>query len=243
MGGKEQKVQAMFSSIARRYDLNNSLLSLWQHHAWKRKAVELADFQDGMSALDLCAGTADLAILLGRRVRSRNGGTGRGTKSRVIALDLNERMLDLGRGKVAGEGLGRWVTCLRGNAEWIQFKDASFDRVTVAFGIRNVDNVPKALGEIRRVLKPAGRLVCLEFSRPVWGLLRRFYDFYSIRLLPWIGTAVSGDKTGVYEYLPDSIRQFPDQEGFKQLMRGAGFEKVEYLNLSGGIVAVHIGWC
>ena len=236
------RVQAMFSSIAHRYDLNNSLLSCGWHHLWKRKAVELADLRDGMTALDLCAGTADMAILLARRIRSRTQGPTQNPSGRIIALDLNDEMLSLGRGKVARENLSPWITCLRGHAERVQFRDRSFDRVTVAFGIRNVEDVPRALREVYRVLKPGGCLVCLEFSRPVSRLFRRLYDFYSFRLIPWIGAAVSGDKTGVYQYLPDSIRHFPDQESFKHLMHAAGFQRVQYTNLSGGIVAIHIGW-
>jgi demethylmenaquinone methyltransferase/2-methoxy-6-polyprenyl-1,4-benzoquinol methylase len=161
---------------------------------------------------------------------------------KVIAMDLNEQMLRLGREKIAKQGLDHQVTCLRGNAERLQFKDHSFDVVTVAFGIRNLDHIPKAFAEIYRVLKSGGRMVCLEFSRPPSRLLQKLYDFYSFKILPYIGTTVSGDKTGVYQYLPASIRQFPDQEGLKEMIRAAGFRKVEYLNLTGGIVAIHIGW-
>lgn len=239
---KEKMVQAMFSSIAHRYDFNNSLLSLGRHHGWKRKAVELADLKRGMTAVDLCAGTADLAIGLARRLRAQHPETGQDPAGRIYAVDLNEPMLRLGREKIRSEGLQAWVSCLRGRAEQLQFRDASVDRVTVAFGLRNVDHVQKALEEIHRILKPGGRLVCLEFSRPTSRIMRGLYDFYSFRFLPWIGTVVSGDRTGVYRYLPASIRRFPDQEAFKHLFDKAGFQKVSCQNLSGGIVAVHVGW-
>jgi demethylmenaquinone methyltransferase/2-methoxy-6-polyprenyl-1,4-benzoquinol methylase len=150
-------------------------------------------------------------------------------------------MLTLGRKKIDGQGLNDQITCLRGHAEWLQFKDHSFDLVTVAFGIRNLDDIHRAFAEICRVLKPEGRLICLEFSRPLSRWLRRLYDFYSFKLLPYIGTAISGDKTGIYRYLPASIRQFPDQEGLKQMLHDVGFRKVEYINLTGGIVAIHVG--
>jgi demethylmenaquinone methyltransferase/2-methoxy-6-polyprenyl-1,4-benzoquinol methylase len=234
---KEKAVQGMFSSISHRYDLNNSLLSLGWHHAWKRKAVQMADIQQGMMVLDLCTGTADLAILLAQAVSPHGP-----PHIKVMALDLNEQMLFVGRGKIAESGLSRQVICLRGHAEWLQFKDQTFDVVTVAFGIRNVDHIPKAFAEIYRVLKPGGKMVCLEFTRPPSKLLRRLYDFYSFKVLPFIGTAVSGDKTGVYQYLPASIRGFPDQESLKEIIHAAGFRKVEYLNLTGGIVAIHRGW-
>jgi demethylmenaquinone methyltransferase/2-methoxy-6-polyprenyl-1,4-benzoquinol methylase len=237
-GEKEKSVQGMFSSIAHRYDLNNSLLSLGWHHAWKRKAVQMANIQEGMTVLDLCTGTADLAILLAQQIYPRHGPP----HIKVIALDLNEHMLHLGREKIAEHGLSQRVTCLRGHVEWLQFKDQTFDVVTVAFGIRNVDHISKAFTESYRVLKPEGRMICLEFTRPPSRLLRRLYEFYSFKILPFIGTAVSGDKTGVYRYLPASIRQFPDQEGLKQIIHAAGFRKVDYHNLTGGIVAIHIGW-
>jgi demethylmenaquinone methyltransferase/2-methoxy-6-polyprenyl-1,4-benzoquinol methylase len=243
--GKEQAVQGMFTSIAQRYDLNNSLLSLGWHHAWKRRAVQLAKVREGMTVLDLCTGTADIAIRLTQQIDAFHRSLHRisGPRQiRIIALDLNERMLTVGREKIANQGLSPQITCLRGNAEWLQFKDQCFDLVTVAFGIRNLDHIPKAFTEIYRVLKPEGQLICLEFSRPPSKWLQWLYNFYSFRILPCIGTTVSGDKTGVYQYLPASIRQFPDQEGLKEMIHAAGFGKVEYLNLTGGIVAIHSAW-
>jgi len=229
--GKEQAVQRMFTAIARWYDLNNSLLSFGLHHRWKSIAASYAPSLDNGRALDVGAGTADLALLLAPRM-GRNG--------HVIASDLNDAMLREGAGKIARRGAAGRITCLRANAEQLGFREASFDAVTTGFCIRNVSDLMAAFTEIRRVLKPGGRFVCLEFSRPVRAWLLRLYDWYSFSLLPWIGTLVARDRTGVYRYLPASIRAFPDQETLKTLLLQAGFREVTYQNLSGGIVAIHI---
>ena len=241
---KEQAVQRMFSSIARYYDLNNSLLSLGLHHLWKRRAVEFlvgapphpdplppGERESMKLVLDLGAGTADLALLAANRL---------GSGARIVAADLNRPMLAIGVEKVRKASLQRQIVCVQANAEHLSAPDATFDAVTTGFCLRNVSDLSRALHEIRRVLKPGGRLICLEFSRPVAGWLSRLYDWYSFTLLPWIGTKVSGDTTGVYQYLPASIRSFPDQDGLARLLRKIGFEKVEYHNLSGGIVAIHV---
>ncbi|MBI3812789.1 MAG: bifunctional demethylmenaquinone methyltransferase/2-methoxy-6-polyprenyl-1,4-benzoquinol methylase UbiE [Nitrospirae bacterium] len=228
---KEQAVQDMFTAIAHWYDLNNTLLSLGLHHSWKRRAVEMSGAAAGDSVLDLCTGTGDLAVLLARQV---------GSEGRVIGLDLNERMLEFGRRKIEKLGLPN-ITLLTGNAEALQFCDRTFQAATVAFGIRNVTDIRTALREIYRVLKPGGRAVCLEFSRPVNKPLRKLYDLYSFTLLPRIGRFISHDQTGVYNYLPASIRAFPDQERFKEFFLEAGFSPVTYRNLTGGIVAIHAG--
>ncbi len=227
---KEQAVQRMFSSIARYYDLNNSLLSLGLHHSWKRQAAAHL-IEDSRFVLDVGAGTADLALLAARRL---------GERARIVAADLNRPMLAIGLQKVRTARLQRQILCVQANAEHLSAPDATFDAVTTGFCLRNVSDLSRALQEIRRVLKPGGRLICLEFSRPVAGWLRRLYDWYSFTLLPWIGTRVSGDTTGVYQYLPASIRSFPDQNGLARLLREVGFQKVEYHNLSGGIVAIHV---
>jgi len=228
---KEQAVQRMFSSIARYYDLNNSLLSLGLHHSWKRKAVELMARESVKLVLDVGAGTADLALLAANRL---------GNGARIVAADLNRPMLAIGVEKVRKATLQHQILCVQANAERLCLPDGAFDAVTTGFCMRNVADLPHALQEIRRVLKPGGRLICLEFSRPVAGWLRRLYDWYSFTLLPWIGTRVSGDNTGVYQYLPASIRSFPDQDGLARLLREVGFQKVNYHNLSGGIVAIHV---
>lgn len=227
---KERAVQRMFSSIARYYDLNNSLLSLGLHHAWKRRAVSYLSPTD-CNVLDVGAGTADLALLAASRL---------GEKARIVAADLNTPMLAIGLAKVRKSSLQHQIVCVQANAERLCVPDASFDAVTTGFCMRNVGDLSGALREILRALKPGGRLVSLEFSRPVAGWLRGLYDWYSFTLLPWLGTKVSGDQTGVYEYLPASIRAFPDQEGLARLMREVGFTRVEYHNMSGGIVAIHV---
>lgn len=227
---REQAVQRMFTAIARVYDLNNTLLSFGLHYRWKKLTASLVPAVEQGTALDVGAGTADLALF----VEPRMGATGR-----VIASDLNHAMLAEGLKKIHGKGLTGKITCLQANAEHLGFADDTFDAVTTGFCMRNVGNLAQAVGEIRRVMKPGGTFVCLEFSRPVHGWLRGLYDWYSFKLLPWIGTKVARDTTGVYEYLPASIRTFPDQETLCQRLREAGFRDVTYRNLTGGIVAIH----
>lgn len=228
---REQAVQRMFTAIAGVYDLNNTLLSFGLHHRWKKITASYIPLTTAGRALDVGAGTADLALLVEPRM---------GTDGRVIASDLNHAMLVEGLRKISTRALTRRITCLEANAEQLGFPDRTFDAVTTGFCMRNVGNLAQALGEIHRVLKPGGRFVCLEFSRPVYGWLRSLYDWYSFRLLPWIGTKVARDETGVYEYLPASIRTFPDQERLCHLLREAGFRQVSYKNLTGGIVAIHV---
>jgi demethylmenaquinone methyltransferase / 2-methoxy-6-polyprenyl-1,4-benzoquinol methylase len=228
---REEAVQRMFTAIAGVYDLNNTLLSFGLHYRWKKLTASLVPAVAQGMALDVGAGTADLALLLEPRM---------GPNGRVIASDLNHAMLAEGLKKVGQKGLTRKITCLQANAEQLGFADNTFDAVTTGFCMRNVGNLPQAVREIRRVMKPNGRFVCLEFSRPIFGWLRALYDWYSFTLLPWIGTKVARDQTGVYEYLPASIRTFPDQERLCQVLRDAGFQQVSYRNLTGGIVAIHV---
>jgi demethylmenaquinone methyltransferase/2-methoxy-6-polyprenyl-1,4-benzoquinol methylase len=227
---REQAVQRMFTAIAGVYDLNNTLLSFGLHYRWKKiTAAVVPAIQDG-TALDVGAGTADLALFVEPRM---------GARGRVIASDLNHAMLAEGLKKIHGKGLGGRITCLQANAEHLGFDDDTFDAVTTGFCMRNVGNLEQAIAEIRRVMKPGGTFVCLEFSRPVFGWLRALYDWYSFKLLPWIGTKVAKDTTGVYQYLPASIRSFPDQERLCHILRNARFRDVSYQNLTGGIVAIH----
>jgi demethylmenaquinone methyltransferase/2-methoxy-6-polyprenyl-1,4-benzoquinol methylase len=228
---REQAVQRMFTAIARRYDLNNTLLSFGLHHRWKRIAASLVPRVANGRALDLGAGTCDLALLLDPRLRP---------DGRVAAVDLNAAMLREGRRKIVCRGASNRIACVQANGQRLAFRDDSFDAVTAGFCIRNVGNPMSTFAEILRVLKPGGRFVCLEFSHPVRRWLLRLYDWYSFRLLPRIGTLVARDQTGVYHYLPASIRTFPNQERLGALLRETGFRHVEYRNLSGGIVAIHV---
>ena len=228
---REQAVQRMFTSIASVYDLNNTLLSFGLHYRWKKITASYVPVTTEGRALDVGSGTADLALLVEPRM---------GANGRVIASDLNHAMLVEGLKKVTGRGLGQKITCLEANAEHLGFPDGTFHAVTTGFCMRNVGNLRQALTDIHRILRPGGRFVCLEFSRPVFGWLRALYDWYSFRLLPWIGTKVAHDTTGVYEYLPASIRNFPDQERLKQMLLDVGYRQVTYRNLSGGIVAIHV---
>ena len=229
---KEQMVQRMFSSAAKKYDINNTVLSFGQHHYWKRFTIEQAGVKEGDCVLDVCSGTADMAILLAKKA---------GPSGRVVASDLNPEMLRIGKSKVMEQGLDGIISCIIGNAESLQFADNMFDAVTVGFGVRNVTHLEKAFSEMFRVAKPGGRVVCLEFTQPESPFFRYIYDFYSFTLLPAIGTLISKDHTGIYEYLPDSIRKFPPAEDLRSLMLRVGFSNVFYNTLSGGIVAVHVG--
>ncbi len=229
---KEQMVQKMFSSAAKKYDINNSVLSFGQHHSWKRFTVEQAGVKRGDHVLDVCSGTADIAILMAQKV---------GKSGSVAASDLNPEMLRIGRNKVREHGLEGVISCVIGNAESMQFRDNKFDAVTVGFGVRNVTHLEKAFSEMLRVTKRGGRVVCLEFTHPESPIFRYIYDFYSFTLLPAIGTLISKDQTGIYQYLPDSIRKFPPAEELRRLMLRVGFSNVYYHTLSGGIVAVHVG--
>ncbi len=228
---KERAVQAMFTSIASYYDLNNTLLSFGLHHRWKRETIRTASLKEGNYFLDVGAGTADLSLLAANEIGEKGG---------VVAIDLNRPMLQIGREKLTRQG-GHQTLCIQGNAELLPLPDLIFDAVVSGFCIRNVSDLHQTLKEMLRVLKPNGRIVLLEFSRPTSAILRWLYDFYSFTLLPKIGAWVSQDQTGVYQYLPDSIRRFPDQETLVKKMEAIGFKEVSYRNLSGGIIALHTG--
>ena len=237
---KEEVVQNMFTSAASAYDLNNSVLSLGQHHRWKRLTIDLVGVGSGHVVVDLCGGTADLSLLAAEKAE----GTGL-----VMTVDLNMAMLQVGLSKARGrliDGLKERKkrarpVMIQANAENIPLPDGSVDRLIVGFGLRNVTNLDKALAEIHRILKPGGRFACLEFSHPVNALWEGLYRFYSFFILPKIGQWISKDNTGIYEYLPASIARFPNQETFRSIIRNAGFSNMSYRNLSGGIVAIHLG--
>ena len=226
---KAAKVAEVFHSVAGRYDLMNDLMSAGLHRLWKRYAVLQAGLRPGMKVLDVAGGTADLTRLFLKEV----GDTGQ-----VVLTDINFSMLREGRDRMLNEGrLPPTVQC---DGEKLPFPDNYFDCVSVAFGLRNMTHKDQALMEMYRVLKPGGRLLVLEFSK-VWKPLAPLYDAYSFKILPRMGSLVAGDEAS-YRYLAESIRMHPDQETLKAMMEEAGFFKVDYRNLTGGVVALHKGY-
>jgi len=225
---KAARVRAMFAEIAPRYDFLNHALSLNIDKCWRRFVIgKVAERlrREGALALDLCCGTGDLALALGQLAET-------------CGVDFCHPMLTISTGKVARSPHG--VSIIEGDALRVPFGDASFDVVTVSFGLRNLESVEAGLGEMWRLLKPGGRAAVLEFSRPVLPVFRQLFQFYFLRILPRIGNAVSGSSFA-YQYLPESVRQFPDQQQLAALMRAVGFSSVTYYNLFGGVAAVHVG--
>jgi demethylmenaquinone methyltransferase / 2-methoxy-6-polyprenyl-1,4-benzoquinol methylase len=231
-GEKARHVRAVFDSVADKYDLMNDLMSAGVHRLWKRYALSQTGLRPGQSALDVAGGTGDLAAGMARQV---------GESGLVVLSDINAAMLGVGRDRLLDRGLMRNVRFSLANAECLPFAEASFDCVTIAFGLRNVTDKAAALASMRRVLRPGGRLLVLEFSRPVVPGLKPVYDVYSFGVLPWLGRRIAGDPDS-YRYLAESIRRFPDQETLCGMMRSAGLEDCRYHNLSGGIVALHKGF-
>jgi demethylmenaquinone methyltransferase/2-methoxy-6-polyprenyl-1,4-benzoquinol methylase len=229
---KERRVRGVFDSVADNYDVMNDLMSAGLHRLWKRFTLELARLRPGQCALDVAAGTGDLAAGLARQV---------GAKGLVAVTDINAAMLDRGRDRLIDEGYAGNVCFVRANAERLPFADASFHCVTIGFGLRNVTDKKTALASMRRVLKPGGQLLVLEFSRPLVPGLAPLYDAYSFRVLPLLGRVVARDADS-YRYLAESIRMHPGQEELLAMMGEAGLEDCRCHNLSGGIVAVHRGY-
>jgi len=225
---KAGKVAGVFHSVAQRYDLMNDLMSVGMHRAWKAFTIGQAAVRRGMKVLDVAGGTADLASGFARRV---------GPEGEVWLTDINGSMLAVGRDRMLDAG--HVQPALQCDAEALPFPDRYFDRVSVAFGLRNMTHKDRALAEMRRVLRPGGKLLVLEFSR-VWRPLERAYDVYSFSVLPRLGQFVAGDADS-YRYLAESIRMHPDQETLKQMMVDAGLARVRYFNLSAGVVALHEG--
>ncbi|HZD26228.1 MAG TPA: class I SAM-dependent methyltransferase [Alphaproteobacteria bacterium] len=227
---KASRVRAVFDSVARRYDLMNDLMSGGLHRLWKDAFVTWLRPRAGMHLVDLAGGTGDIAF----RFRRAGGGP-------VIVTDINAAMLSVGRGRAERRRLSEGLTWLCGDAEALPLPDGCADAVTCAFGIRNMTHVEAALAEIRRVLKPGGRFLCLEFSRLALPGLQGLYDAYSFRVVPRLGGLVAQDEES-YRYLVESIRRFPDQDHFAAMIAAAGLGNVEYRNLAGGIAAMHSAW-
>ena len=229
---KQRRVRGVFDSVAGNYDLMNDLMSGGAHRLWKEFTLSLTNLRAGQRALDVAGGTGDLTIGMARQV---------GRSGMVILSDINAAMLGEGRDRLLDAGVVGNVNCVLANAERLPFADSSFDVVTIGFGLRNVTDKPAALSDMRRVLKPGGQLLVLEFSHPVVPFLKPLYDLYSFRVLPMLGKLVAKDEDS-YRYLAESIRMFPDQEKLLGMMSEAGLEDCRYHNLSGGIVAVHRGY-
>ena len=229
---KKARVRGVFDSVASRYDLMNDVMSGGLHRLWKRFTLAQTGLLHGQRALDVAAGSGDLALGLARRV-------GRG--GRVIVTDINAAMLSEGRNRLLNAGVAGNVDYVLADAEALPFADASFNCVTIGFGLRNVTDKDAALASMFRVLKPGGRLLVLEFSQAHLGALAPLYDLYSFQVLPRLGELLVGDAAS-YRYLAESIRKHPDQETLKAMMERQGFERCEYFNLTAGIVALHVGY-
>jgi demethylmenaquinone methyltransferase/2-methoxy-6-polyprenyl-1,4-benzoquinol methylase len=226
---KVRRVGDVFRSVAPSYDLMNDLMSLGMHRLWKRFTIELSGVRAGSRVLDVASGSGDLALAFAKRA---------GPEGQVVMTDINAAMLAVGRDKLVDQGvLAPAALC---DAERLPFPDDTFDCVSVAFGLRNMTHKDRALAEMRRVARPGGRVLVLEFSRP-WKPLAKAYDAYSFSVLPVLGKYVAKDEAA-YRYLAESIRMHPDQETLKAMMESAGLARVEYFNLAAGVVALHRGW-
>ena len=227
-GAKAQRVRGVFDSVAPKYDLMNDLMSMGLHRVWKAYTLAVANLHEGDRALDIAGGTGDLALAFSKKV---------GKSGQVVHTDINEAMLRTGRDRLLDEGVA--LPTMVCDAEKLPFASDYFDVVSVAFGLRNMTHKDVALAEMNRVLKPGGKLLVLEFSK-VAPPLEKIYDWYSFKLLPKLGQWVAGDASS-YQYLAESIRMHPGQEELKALMKAAGFGHVDFHNMSGGIVALHVG--
>jgi demethylmenaquinone methyltransferase/2-methoxy-6-polyprenyl-1,4-benzoquinol methylase len=225
---KAGKVAGVFHSVASKYDVMNDLMSAGLHRVWKKFTIEVAGIRPGMKVLDIAGGTGDLASAFAERV---------GPTGEVWLTDINASMLAVGRDRLLDRG--QILPVAQADAEQLPFPDGHFDRVTVAFGLRNMTHKERALAEMRRVLAPGGQLLVLEFSK-VAPPLAKAYDVYSFKVLPWLGQKVAGDAES-YKYLAESIRMHPDQDTLAGMMRDAGFARVHHFNLTLGVVALHVG--
>ena len=229
-------VRGVFDRVASRYDLMNDVMSAGVHRLWKDATAARLNPQPGETIIDCAGGTGDMARRfadLARRARQRRGGD----DARILVVDYNAEMISAGRSR----GLSPEIAWAVGDAQGLPLPDACADAYVISFGIRNVTDIPAALREARRVLKPGGRFLCLEFSRPPAPALARLYDAYSFRVIPFMGEQIAGDRES-YQYLVESIRRFPDQKTFQSLIEAAGFRRAGYTNFTGGVAALHHGW-
>ena len=229
---KEHLVADVFHSVADKYDLMNDLMSCGIHRLWQRVTIDCAGVRPGQKILDLAGGTGDLTAKFSRLV---------GESGEVILADINDSMLKVGREKLRNKGLVNNIRYVQANAENLPFPDNYFDLITIGFGLRNVTHKDQALASMYRALKPGGRLLVLEFSKPTNAVMSKLYDFYSFKVLPKMGQLVAKDSDS-YQYLAESIRMHPDQETLKAMMESVGFEQVTYHNLTQGVVALHRGF-
>ena len=227
---KTDRVIQHFNSVARHYDFMNSLLSLGIHHLWKRTAVQMMDLVSGERILDVCGGTADLAILAADKI---------GDAGRVVVYDINRAMIQAGLHKVAQKEIADRIDYVQGNAETISFPEGNFDAAMVGFGIRNVTNMKAGFEEMFRVLKPGGKMMCLEFSKPTFTPFRWLYDFYSFYIMPFLGAVIAGSRKA-YTHLPESIRTFPLPDELSDILTEIGFSHVSYRSLTNGIAVIHL---
>jgi demethylmenaquinone methyltransferase / 2-methoxy-6-polyprenyl-1,4-benzoquinol methylase len=229
---KAEMVARVFESVAPRYDLMNDLMSAGVHRLWKNALIDVLAPRRGEKFLDVAGGTGDIAFRIAERV---------GEGADITICDINPAMLEVGRDRAADRGLLRGLTWTTGDAETLPFPDRSFDAYTIAFGLRNVTDIDKALREAHRVLKPGGRYFCLEFSKVTSAPVGRLYDAYSARALPLLGRMIARDAES-YRYLHESIRRFPSQRDLARRLRDAGFERVAWRDMTLGVVALHSGW-
>ncbi|MCX8574006.1 MULTISPECIES: bifunctional demethylmenaquinone methyltransferase/2-methoxy-6-polyprenyl-1,4-benzoquinol methylase UbiE [unclassified Gilliamella] len=229
---KVKRVADVFHSVADKYDVMNDLMSFGIHRIWKKITIEYSSVRKGQKVLDLAGGTGDLTAKFSQLV---------GDNGLVVLADINESMLKVGREKLRDKGLFKNIEYVQANAEELPFADNFFDCITISFGLRNVTDKNKALQSMWRVLKPGGRLLILEFSKPQYPILNKAYDLYSFTMLPLMGKVIANDADS-YRYLAESIRMHPDQKTLKKMMEDAGFVDVKYHNMTGGIVALHTGF-